>query len=284
MEKQGNMEGDQRITADTTVDRSAPVTVDTATVQQAHVTVDTATGQQAPAQLSAERTRRIFGRIAERYDLFNQLSSLGIYKRWLKALVQEARQEGASSGTRMLDVAGGTGDVSFAIAQAVGPQSIELTDYTPEMLAVAQRRLDAGEGCGVTIHTAEADGQALPFDDGSFDLVTCSYGIRNMPDRQAALSEAYRVLAPDGVYAVLDFSTPPNALWRGLYHIYLRLVIPTIGGLLTGDRAGFVYLNDSIRAFPDQENLASMLRDAGFSQVRYRNLSGGIAALHIARK
>lgn len=248
------------------------------------ITVDTATGEQAPAQLSAERTRRIFGRIAERYDLFNQLSSLGIYKKWLRALVQEAKGEGADHGTRMLDVAGGTGDVSFAIAQAVGPQSIELTDYTPEMLAVAQRRLDAGEGAGIAIHLAEADGQALPYADGSFDLVTCSYGVRNMPDRQAALSEAYRVLAPGGTYLVLDFSTPPNALWRGLYHVYLRLVIPTIGGLLTGDRAGFVYLNDSIRAFPDQETLASMLRDAGFKQVRYRNLSGGIAALHIARK
>ena len=270
--------------------------------QGEHIIVDTATGQQAPAQLSAERTRRIFGRIAERYDLFNQLSSLGIYKKWLKALVSEVRTELVPAGSvpvdrgedtsagengagiRMLDVAGGTGDVSFALAAAAVPASIELTDYTPEMLAVAQRRLNAGEGCGIPTHIAEADGQALPYADNAFDLVTCSYGIRNMPDRQAALSEAYRVLAPGGVYAVLDFSTPPNALWRGLYHVYLRTVIPTIGGLLTGDRAGFVYLNDSIRAFPDQETLAAMLREAGFSQVRYRNLSGGIAALHIARK
>ena len=115
-------------------------------------------------------------------------------------------------------------------------------------------------------------------------MVTIAYGIRNIPDRAKALSEAYRVLKPGGRFACLEFSTPPNPVWRVLYHAYLNVMIPFIGGLLTHDRPGFVYLRNSIRAFPNQEDFAQMLRQTGFSQVTYRNCTGGITAIHLAVK
>jgi demethylmenaquinone methyltransferase/2-methoxy-6-polyprenyl-1,4-benzoquinol methylase len=228
---------------------------------------------------SSSQVHAIFSRIADRYDLFNALSSLGVHKRWLRYVV---RQVQATPRTEMLDVAAGTGDVSFAVARSSPPANIVLSDFNADMLKVARRRLEEGEGQGVPIQLQVADGQALPFSDQSFDALTCAYGIRNMPDRPAALREAHRVLRPGGRYVVLEFSAPPNLVFRTLYHIYLKTVIPFIGGVLTGRRQDFVYLNDTIRAFPAQEEFAAMLCAAGFSQVAYRNLTGGIVAVHTA--
>lgn len=232
-----------------------------------------------PPAMAQARIHSIFSRIANRYDLFNALSSLGIHKRWLRSVVKAAN---ANQQTVMLDIAAGTGDVSFAVAEDSHPAHIVLSDFNAEMLAVAQRRLDEGEGKGTQIELEVVDGQQLPFADASFDLVTCAYGVRNMPNRMAALKEAHRVLKPGGRYVVLEFSTPPNPIFKTLYHIYLKTVIPFIGGILTKDRQSFVYLNDSIRAFPVQDEFADMLRAAGFSSVTYRNLTGGIVALHTA--
>ena len=232
-----------------------------------------------PPAMAQARIHAIFSRIANRYDLFNALSSLGIHKRWLRQVVSTAN---ADSQTMMLDIAAGTGDVSFAIAQGSHPARIVLSDFNAEMISVAQRRFDEGEGSGVAIELVVADGQQLPFADTTFDLVTCAYGVRNMPDRMAALREAHRVLKPGGRYVVLEFSAPTNPVFKTLYHIYLKTVIPFIGGLLTGDKQGFVYLNNSIRAFPAQDEFTSMLYAAGFSSVTYKNLTGGIVALHTA--
>ena len=243
--------------------------------------IDTATGEEAAPEVSAERAKAIFAKIARKYDTFNAFSSLGIYRSWLKTVVEECQ---ATPETRMLDLAAGTGDVTFAVCKATPPAAVMSTDFCAEMLDVAHERYAAGASCGVPCAFEVVDAQDIPYDDESFDLVTCAYGIRNMPERHRALAEAYRVLKPGGRFVILEFSTPPNAVWRKLYSVYLRNVIPAIGGMLTGDRSGFVYLNDSIRAFPDQETFAASLRDAGFSQVTYRNRSGGIAAVHTAVK
>lgn len=246
-----------------------------------HFIVDTATGQEAEAALSEERVQHIFGTIAEQYKKFNAVSSFGLYKGWLRKTVDAARLTGDSL---MLDLAGGTGDVSYMAALRQPPAHIQLTDFVPEMLAVARRRAEAGEGRGVPIDFDVVDAQHIPYEDDSFDAVTMAYGIRNIPDREQALSEVFRVLKPGGTFACLEFSTPPNALWRALYHVYLKVMIPFWGQVFTHDRPSFVYLADSIRAFPPQEAFASMLEKAGFSDVAWQNCAGGIVAIHTGRK
>ena len=128
------------------------------------------------------------------------------------------------------------------------------------------------------------DAQNIPYADASYDAITMAYGIRNMPDRPRALAEMFRVLKPGGSLVCLEFSTPPNAVWRALYNFYLKHLIPFWGGLITGDREGFVYLAKSIKAFPNQQGLARMMEQAGFTDVTWKNYTGGIAAVHVAKK
>ncbi len=244
-------------------------------------TIDTATGQAAPAELSTERVRSIFSTIAKKYERFNAVSSFGAYKRWLAGMMAQAP---ISHDDEVLDIAGGTGDVTFAVVRAKRPARILCTDLVPEMLEVARAHRADGEGGEVPIEFAVVDAQAIPYEDESFDCITMAYGIRNMPDRARALSEMHRVLRPGGSLVCLEFSTPPNGVWRGLYHFYLKHLIPFWGGLITGDREGFVYLGRSIKAFPDQEGLAALMRDAGFTDVTWKDYTGGIAAVHVARK
>lgn len=251
-----------------------------ATEQEEH-SIDTATGKSAPANISSERVKKIFTDIAWDYERFNKYSSFGQYRNWLKTLIDKAP---IRPDSLMLDIAGGTGDVTFMACERKKPAHIILSDYTPAMLDVAQTRLDAGEANGVPIVLAVVDGQNIPFDDDVFDIVTMSYGIRNMPEREKALSEMYRVLRPGGALCVLEFSTPPNPLMRLGYDVYLRWGIPAWGKIVTGDDSGFVYLANSIKAFPDQEGFSKMLYDAGFSRVEYTNVTFGVAAVHIAYK
>ena len=238
-------------------------------------------GPAAPRDGHGRRVRSIFSEIAHRYDLFNALSSFGIYRSWLRGV---ARSAACASSDRVLDVAGGTGDVSFTLCEMCPPASVELTDFTPRMLDVARERVRAGANLGVPVSLKEADAHNLPYADSSFTLVTCAYGLRNFSDRTRAMREAARVLEPGGRYVVLEFGTPPNGLWRFLYRIYLNHMIPLIGGLLTGDRAGFEYLRDSIKGFPPQDKIAGELRENGFSQVSYINRTGGIVAIYTAVK
>lgn len=251
-----------------------------ATEQEEH-SIDTATGKSAPANISSERVKKIFTDIAWDYECFNKYSSFGQYRSWLKTLIDKAP---IRPDSLMLDIAGGTGDVTFMACERKQPAHIILSDYTPAMLDVAQTRLDAGEANGVPIVLAVVDGQNIPFDDDVFDIVTMSYGIRNMPEREKALSEMYRVLRPGGALCVLEFSTPPNPLMRLGYDVYLRWGIPAWGKIVTGDDSGFVYLANSIKAFPNQEGFSKMLYDAGFSRVEYTNVTFGVAAVHIAYK
>lgn len=236
--------------------------------------------QPAPGEATTERVRTIFSSIAGRYDTFNRLASLGIDKGWRKALVKACALTPAS---KVLDLCAGTGDVSLAIARQAGPGLIVVTDFTPEMLDIARDKAEGYSG-PTELRFEHADAQELPFADESFDCVTVAFGVRNLPERERNFAEVLRVLKPGGRYVILEFSRPPFAPWRGVYHVYLRHAIPFIGGLLTRERQGFVYLNDSIRRFPAQAELAAELREAGFSAISWRDLSGGIVALHTAVK
>jgi len=234
----------------------------------------------AAGEATTERVRGIFSSIAGRYDTFNALASLGIDRTWRRQLVRACRLDESS---RVLDLCAGTGDVSLAIANQASPAEVVVTDFTPEMLEIAE--VKAAEYDGPTRLSFElADAQDLPFADESFDVATVAFGVRNLPDRAANFAEVYRVLRPGGRYVILEFSRPPFAPWRGVYHVYLRHAIPTIGGVLTGERESFVYLNDSIRRFPTQPQLAAELREAGFSAITWKDLTGGIVALHTAVK
>ena len=243
--------------------------------------IDTATGAQAPAELSTARVKSIFSSIAKKYERFNAISSFGAYRRWLVGMMRQAPIRPTDD---VLDIAGGTGDVSRYVARFKHPAHIQCTDLVPEMLDVARAHLAHGEVGTTPIDFDVVDAQDIPYPDASYDVVTMAYGIRNMPDRPRALAEMFRVLKPGGALVCLEFSTPPNPVWRALYHFYLAHLIPFWGGLITGERAGFVYLAKSIRAFPDQQGLAALMRAAGFTDVTWENYTGGIAAVHVAKK
>ena len=243
--------------------------------------IDTATGKEAPAEVSSERVKSIFSSIAKEYERFNAVSSFGAYKLWLAGM---AKQAPIDADDDVLDIAGGTGDVAFTMAREKRPAHIQCTDLVPEMLEVAQAHYAQGAAAGVPVDFEVVDAQDIPYADNSYDVVTMAYGIRNMPDRLRALAEMHRVLKPGGALVCLEFSTPPNPLWRALYRFYLKHLIPFWGGLITGDKEGFVYLARSIKAFPDQRGLARMMEEAGFCDVSWKNYTGGIAAVHVARK
>ncbi len=234
-----------------------------------------------PGQPTAERVHGIFSGIADSYDAFNRLSSLGIDRLWRRATVAEAHLE---SGCRALDLCAGTGDLTLALARQGVADEVVGTDFVPDMLRIAEEK--AARHTGPTkVSFRQADAQDLPFEDSSFDVVTVAFGVRNLPDRRANFSEVRRVLKPAGRYVVLEFSRPPFAPWRSVYHFYLRNVIPAVGSALSGgDRDSFVYLNDSIRNFPSQAELAAELREAGFSAISWKDLTGGIVAVHVAVK
>lgn len=243
--------------------------------------IDTATGEVAPAELSTERVHDIFSQIAKRYERFNALSSMGAYKAWLSKMV---RMADIQPDDEVLDIAGGTGDVAFSVARKSRPAHIRCTDLVDEMLDVARMHYDQGASAGVPVDFQVVDAQDIPYEDASYDVVTMAYGLRNMPKRELALSEMNRVLKPGGKLVCLDFSTPPNPVWRALYNVYLRWMIPFWGKVVTGDSSGFVYLAKSIKAFPDQHGVADMMREAGFEDVAWENCTGGIACIHVAVK
>lgn len=243
--------------------------------------IDTATGEAAPAELSSQRVYDIFSKIAQRYERFNAISSFGTHRLWLHRMVSMAK---IGPESEVLDIAGGTGDVTFALARAKRPKRILCTDLVPEMLDVAKKHHADGAAGSTPVEFQVVDAQDIPFEDSSFDAVTMAYGLRNMPKRQQALDEMFRVLRPGGQLVCLDFSTPKNPVWRGLYHVYLAHLIPFWGKVITGDGEGFVYLARSIKAFPDQAGVARLMETAGFESVEWRDCTGGIACIHRAEK
>ncbi|MDP8983865.1 MAG: bifunctional demethylmenaquinone methyltransferase/2-methoxy-6-polyprenyl-1,4-benzoquinol methylase UbiE [Pseudomonadota bacterium] len=224
----------------------------------------------------AKRVRSVFESVAGKYDIMNDLMSLGVHRLWKQFTLSLT---GLKPGQRALDVAGGTGDLTLGMLRQVGRQGrVVLSDINPSMLAVGRDRL-LDLGFVANADCLVADAERLPFADGSFDCVTIGFGLRNVTDKAAALSAMHRVLKPAGQLLVLEFSTPVAAL-KPLYDAYSFKFLPLLGRLVAGDADSYRYLAESIRMHPDQETLLEMLRAAGFGETRYHNLSGGIVALH----
>lgn len=218
----------------------------------------------------------VFTKVASKYDIMNDVMSMGIHRIWKDAMMDWLAPR---PGTRLLDVAGGTGDVSFRyLGRAPGAQAVVL-DMTESMLIEGRRRAEA-ESMAERLDWVVGDAMALPFPANTFDVYTISFGIRNVTRVQDALNEAYRVLRPGGRLMVLEFSQIPNEMMQKAYDLYSFNLIPVMGQIIANDRDSYQYLVESIRKFPDQETFAAMIRKAGFGQVKYRNLSLGIAALH----
>jgi demethylmenaquinone methyltransferase/2-methoxy-6-polyprenyl-1,4-benzoquinol methylase len=218
----------------------------------------------------------VFTRVASKYDVMNDLMSLGIHRIWKDAMMDWLAPR---PGQRLLDVAGGTGDVAFRFLTRAPGATATVCDMTESMLAEGRQRAEAGN-LADRLDWVVGDAMALPFPDNSFDVYTISFGIRNVTRIPDALSEAYRVLRPGGRLMVLEFSRIPNDLMQWAYDRYSFNVIPVMGQVVAGDRDSYQYLVESIRKFPDQDTFAAMIRTAGFGQVKYRNLTMGIAALH----
>ncbi|MEO1951969.1 bifunctional demethylmenaquinone methyltransferase/2-methoxy-6-polyprenyl-1,4-benzoquinol methylase UbiE [Thioclava sp.] len=218
----------------------------------------------------------VFSRVASKYDIMNDLMSMGIHRVWKDAMMDWLAPR---PGQKLLDVAGGTGDVSFRFLKRAGSGHATVCDMTESMLVEGRKRAEA-ESMADSLDWVVGDAMALPFADNSFDVYTISFGIRNVTRIPDALSEAYRVLKPGGRIMVLEFSQIPNEMMQKAYDLYSFNVIPKMGEIVANDRDSYQYLVESIRKFPTQETFAQMIREAGFDNVSYRNLSMGIAALH----
>ena len=230
-----------------------------------------------PEDEKAGRVHGVFTSVASRYDVMNDAMSMGVHRLWKDAMLDWIAPR---PGMHLLDVAGGTGDIAFRFLDRLkGDGHATVLDMTEGMLVAGRARGEA-EARADRLDWVVGDAMALPFPDRSFDAYTISFGIRNVTRIPDALAEAFRILRPGGRLMVLEFSRVPNAGLRRLYDLYSFNVIPRMGQAIAGDRDSYQYLVELIRRFPDQETFAGMIREAGFGQVAYRNLSMGIAALH----
>ncbi len=219
----------------------------------------------------------VFRSVAPKYDLMNDLMSLGLHRLWKRLTIQQA---GLRPGQTVLDVASGTGDLAAALAKAVGKQGkVVMTDINEAMLQVGRDRL-IDTGIVGNVECIQADAENLPFADHYFDCVTIAFGLRNVTDKATALRSMYRVLKPGGKLLILEFSHPTSSLFNKIYDLYSFHVIPKIGKFVAHDERSYQYLVESIRMHPNQETLKNMMLESGFEDVAYTNLSGGIVALH----
>jgi demethylmenaquinone methyltransferase/2-methoxy-6-polyprenyl-1,4-benzoquinol methylase len=224
----------------------------------------------------AERVQGVFSSVASKYDIMNDVMSGGVHRVWKDAMMDWLNPR---DGQRLLDVAGGTGDIAFRFLKRAPTATAVVLDLTEDMLIEGRKRAEA-EDRADQLQWTVGDAMALPFEDNSFDVYTISFGIRNVTRVQDALNEAYRVLRPGGRLMVLEFSQLPNPAMQWAYDRYSFNVIPRMGQIIAGDSDSYQYLVESIRKFPDQERFATMIRAAGFAQVKYRNMTFGVAALH----
>ncbi len=231
--------------------------------------------REVPKAQKASLVRQVFDSVAPRYDLMNDLMSLGIHRIWKRIFINAIA---ASARETLLDLAGGTGDIAFG-ALAAGAGRVILTDVNAEMLEVARKRaLDRGILQGLDF--AVVDAEKIPLPDRSVEKVSIAFGLRNCTDKDAVLREARRVLRPGGRFHCLEFSKLEIAALAPLYETWNFKVLPEIGARVAKDRDSYQYLAESIRLFPDQQTLCEMMERAGLERVAYRNLSGGIVAIH----
>jgi demethylmenaquinone methyltransferase/2-methoxy-6-polyprenyl-1,4-benzoquinol methylase len=228
----------------------------------------------------ALRVREMFAGIAARYDLLNHLLSGNTDQRWRRLVAKRLQPALSHEGARALDVACGTGDLSLAIAHATGAR-VTGTDFCRPMLEIAARKTG---GVASEIPYVEGDALHLPFADQLFDAVSIAFGLRNLSSVEGGLRELWRVLKPGGRCAVLEFSSPVVPGFRTLFQFYFTRILPRIGGIISGSRGAYEYLPDSVSRFPDQKRLVALMREVGFEQVEYSNLTGGIAALHMGTR
>ncbi len=233
--------------------------------------------QEVPRSEKARRVADVFDSVAERYDIMNDLMSLGVHRLWKRFAVELAA---VRPGQRVLDLAGGSGDLAARFAPLVGAAGeVVLADINAHMLAQGRRRL-VDRGIINNVRYAQVNAERLPFPDNSFDCITIAFGLRNVTDKDAALRSMFRVLKPGGRALVLEFSKPVAPGLRPLYDLYSFKVLPLLGRFVARDESSYRYLAESIRMHPDQETLKSMMQQAGFERCDYHNLSGGIVALH----
>jgi demethylmenaquinone methyltransferase/2-methoxy-6-polyprenyl-1,4-benzoquinol methylase len=219
----------------------------------------------------------VFHSVAARYDLMNDLMSVGIHRIWKRFTIELS---GVRKGNAVLDIAGGTGDLAARFADIVGPEGrVVLADINDSMLKVGRDKLLDNGRLG-NLEFVQADAQYLPFPDDSFDCVTIAFGLRNVTDKDTALRSMLRVLKPGGRLLVLEFSKPQNELLGKAYDAYSFRMLPLMGRLVANDSESYQYLAESIRVHPDQETLKDMMEDAGFSRCEYHNMTGGVVALH----
>ncbi len=233
--------------------------------------------QRVPWGEKTARVRGVFSSVAGRYDVMNDLMSGGLHRLWKTAFITWLRPR---AGMHLLDLAGGTGDIAFRFLAAGGGRAT-VADINRDMLLVGQNRARRRRLAG-PIEWLCANAESLPLPDASVDAVTCAFGIRNMTDKAGALAEMHRVLKPGGRFLCLEFSRLALPGLEGLYDTYSFQVVPRLGRMVAGDEASYRYLAESIRTFPDQDAFAAMLTRAGLGNVSYRNLAGGIAAMHSA--
>ncbi|UCE75695.1 MAG: bifunctional demethylmenaquinone methyltransferase/2-methoxy-6-polyprenyl-1,4-benzoquinol methylase UbiE [Gammaproteobacteria bacterium] len=233
--------------------------------------------EQVPWDEKRRRVARVFDSVASNYDLMNDAMSLGVHRLWKRFAVE---QTGARPGQRILDLAGGTGDLAARLARLVGPGGeVVIGDINPSMLQVGRERL-LDRGIAANVRFVQVNAESLPFPDHSFDCITIAFGLRNVTDKQKALESMFRTLKPGGRLLVLEFSKPSLPGLAPLYDLYSFRVLPVMGRLIARDADSYRYLAESIRMHPDQDTLKGMMEQAGFEDCDYFNLSGGIVAVH----
>jgi len=224
-----------------------------------------------------EKVAEVFHSVAAKYDIMNDLMSMGIHRLWKRITIE---QSGVRRGQKVLDLAGGTGDLTARFARMVGDSGkVILGDINASMLKVGRSRL-VDRGVVGNVEYVQANAECLPFPDNSFDCITMAFGLRNVTDKDSALRSMYRVLKPGGRLLVLEFSKPIAPGLAPVYDFYSFKILPLIGKTVANDAESYRYLAESIRMHPDQENLKEMMENAGFERVTYHNMTGGIVALH----
>lgn len=227
-----------------------------------------------------EKVRRVgavFDSVADKYDVMNDVMSFGIHRLWKRFAIELS---GVRKGQRVLDLAGGTGDLAARLARLAGPEGeVVLADINAAMLAHGRARL-LDQGIAGNLRFVQANAECLPFPDNHFDCITIAFGLRNVTDKDAALRSMYRVLKPGGRLLILEFSKPRLPGLAPIYDLYSFKLLPLMGKLIANDAESYQYLAESIRMHPDQETLRDMMQQAGFEDCSFHNLSGGIVALH----